>query len=104
MVTTAVNASLLPLYGAYLAEVEGELRAEGFQGDLFLMQSSGNVARPAALVRRPVVTLNSGPAGGAVAAAGLARRLGRTAAVACDIGGTSTDTTRLARLPGSLEG
>jgi len=95
MVTTAVNASLLPLFGEYLAQVEDELRKLGFGGDLFLMQSSGGVARPAALVRRPVVTLNSGPVGGAVAAAALARRLGRPAAIACDIGGTSTDTTVL---------
>lgn len=95
MVTTAVNASLMPLFGEYLAEVEDELRELGFGGDLFLMQSSGGVGRPAALVRRPVVTLNSGPVGGAVAAAMLARRLGRAAAIACDIGGTSTDTTVL---------
>jgi N-methylhydantoinase A len=95
MVTTAINASLLPLFGAYLAEVEDELRRSGFKGTLFLMQSSGSVASPASLAGRPIVTLNSGPVGGAVAAAALARRLGREAAIACDIGGTSTDTTVL---------
>jgi N-methylhydantoinase A len=93
MVTTAVNASLMPLYGSYLRSVEAELAARGFAGELLLMQSNGGVARPAALAPRPVSTLNSGPVGGAVAAAWLARQLERRHVVACDIGGTSTDTT-----------
>jgi N-methylhydantoinase A len=40
-----------------------------------------------------VLTLRSGPVGGAVAAARLARALERRAVIACDIGGTSCDTT-----------
>jgi N-methylhydantoinase A len=83
----------MPLYGSYLRSVEDELAARGFEGELLLMQSNGGVARPEALVPRPVLTLNSGPVGGAVAAAWLARRLERRHVVACDIGGTSTDTT-----------
>ena len=93
MVTVAVNASLMPVYSAYLAGVEDELRAAGFSGELFLMQSHGGVARPASLVSRPVFTLNGGPVGGAVAAAWLAQQLERRNVLACDIGGTSTDTT-----------
>jgi N-methylhydantoinase A len=93
MVTTAVNASLLPLLSHYLATVESELAALGFQGELMLMQSNGGIVEPDALVPRPVLTLRSGPVGGAVAAARLSRALGRRAVVACDIGGTSCDTT-----------
>jgi N-methylhydantoinase A len=93
MVTTAVNASLLPLLGDYLRTVEDELAALGFRGELQLMQSHGGVARPSAVAIRPILTMRSGPVGGAVAAAQLARRLERKAIVACDIGGTSCDTT-----------
>jgi N-methylhydantoinase A len=39
-----------------------------------------------------VLTLRSGPVGGAVAASFLARRLSRPRVISCDIGGTSCDT------------
>jgi N-methylhydantoinase A len=93
MVTTAVNASLLPLLSGYLDTVAGELSELGFRGELMLMQSHGGIAHPHTLAPRPVLTLRSGPVGGAVAAARLARALERRAVLACDIGGTSTDTT-----------
>lgn len=93
MVTTAVNASLLPLLGRYLDTVANELSELGFRGELMLMQSHGGIAHPRTLAPRPVLTLRSGPVGGAVAASQLARALGRRAVISCDIGGTSCDTT-----------
>jgi N-methylhydantoinase A len=93
MVTTAVNASLLPLLSRYLDTVASELSELGFRGELMLMQSHGGIAHPDTLAPRPVLTLRSGPVGGAVAAARLAQALERRAVLACDIGGTSTDTT-----------
>lgn len=93
MVTTAVNASLLPLLSRYLDTVESELSDLGFRGELMLMQSHGGIAHPHTVAPQPVLTLRSGPVGGAVAAARLAQALERRAVLACDIGGTSTDTT-----------
>lgn len=93
MVTTAVNASLLPVFGGYLETVEDRLRAGGFAGELLLMQSHGGVSGPDQLRERPVFTLRGGPVGGAVAAAFLARALDRPQVVSCDIGGTSCDTS-----------
>jgi N-methylhydantoinase A len=92
MVTTAVNASLLPVLGGYLQSVDERLRDHGFHGRLLLMQSHGGVSGPDALRDLPVLTLRGGPVGGAVAASFLARRLERPRAISCDIGGTSCDT------------
>ena len=92
MVTTAVNASLLPVLGGYLHSVDERLEEQGFRGRLLLMQSHGGVSGPEQLRDLPVLTLRSGPVGGAVAASFLARRLSRPRVISCDIGGTSCDT------------
>ena len=92
MVTTAVNASLLPVLGGYLHSVDNRLGEHGFRGRLLLMQSHGGVSGPERLRDLPVLTLRSGPVGGAVAASFLARRLSRPLVISCDIGGTSCDT------------
>jgi N-methylhydantoinase A len=92
MVTTAVNASLLPVFGGYLHSVDDRLAEHGFRGRLLLMQSHGGVSGPEQLRDLPVLTLRSGPVGGAVAASFLARRLSRPLVISCDIGGTSCDT------------
>ena len=92
MVTTAVNASLLPVLGGYLHSVDERLEGHGFRGRLLLMQSHGGVSGPEQLRDLPVLTLRSGPVGGAVAASFLARRLSRPRVISCDIGGTSCDT------------
>ena len=92
MVTTAVNASLLPVLGGYLHSVDARLDQHGFRGRLLLMQSHGGVSGPEQLRELPVLTLRSGPVGGSVAASFLGRRLSRTRVISCDIGGTSCDT------------
>ena len=92
MVTTAVNASLMPLMKDYLVNVEKELRTQGFRGVLYLMQSHGGIALPAVLKEKPILTLRSGPVAGVVATNQLGRILKRRRVISCDIGGTSTDT------------
>jgi N-methylhydantoinase A len=92
METTAVNASLLPVLGEYLHSVDERLEERGFRGRLLLMQSHGGVSGPEQLRDLPVLTLRSGPVGGAVAASFLARKLSRPRVISCDIGGTSCDT------------
>lgn len=93
MVTTAVNASLMPLMKNYVVNLEKELRAHGFRGVLYLMQSHGGIALPAVLRERPILTLRSGPVAGVVATNRLGHTLKRRRLISCDIGGTSTDTS-----------
>jgi N-methylhydantoinase A len=55
------------------------------------MQSSGGITALAAAAREPVRTVLSGPAGGLVGAAAMARRSGFPRVLSFDMGGTSTD-------------
>src|SRR5438270_6546637 len=93
MVTTAVNASLMPVMTDYLATVEDELNAMGFRGSLLLMQSHGGVAAPKVLKERPILTLRGGPVAGVVATNILGKSLGKKRLISCDIGGTSCETS-----------
>jgi N-methylhydantoinase A len=55
------------------------------------MTSSGGVATTTEVIGRPIATLLSGPAAGAVGAAMIAQHAGITSVLTCDGGGTSTD-------------
>ena len=87
--TACVDAYLTPLLRDYLAELARDLPGSRIR----LMQSSGGLI-DAARFRGPAAIL-SGPAGGVVAAAHVARAVGADEAVAFDMGGTSTDVSRV---------
>ncbi len=88
-VTTCANAYVQPLMGSYLARLESELRAAGFTGALRLMHSAGGLVSVEAARRFPIRLLESGPAGGALAAALLGARAGHAELLAFDMGGTT---------------
>ena len=85
--TTALNAYLMPVVNRYLDQVETQLQA--YPPTLQIMQSNGGVMTAAHARRRPVHMIESGPAAGALAAAGLAREIGLSQTVAFDMGGTT---------------
>jgi N-methylhydantoinase A len=58
---------------------------------IFVMQSSGGITALASAAREPVRTVLSGPAGGVIGAAAMARRGGYERIITFDMGGTSTD-------------
>lgn len=88
--TTAVaNAFVGPIVTGYLADLEARLRSYGFGGRLLLMQGNGGLVRPEQLM--PISTVQSGPAGGMLAAAYLGGRLGHDRLITTDMGGTSFD-------------
>jgi N-methylhydantoinase A len=89
--TTAANASLGPLAGQYLQDLEQQLRVRGLRVPLLSTTSAGGVATAAALAGHPVATLLSGPASGVVAGAIAGTRLGRGNVLTMDVGGTSFD-------------
>ena len=91
--TTVLNALLMPVVRIYLERLETGLRDAGLEARLYLVQSNGGVTTPAQAARLPVRLLLSGPSGGAVAAAALARTLGQPNLVAVDMGGTSFDVS-----------
>ena len=91
--TTAANAYVGPALDRYLSSIETALVERGFAGRLYIMQSNGGVAAPEVVRRRPVAVLNSGPAGGPVAALWYGRQLGYENVISIDMGGTSFDVS-----------
>jgi N-methylhydantoinase A len=90
--TTLVDAAVKPRVSRYLAGVAAGLRDLRDGGvPLHVMTSSGGVATADEVIGRPIATVLSGPAAGAVGAAMVAHRAGVTAVLTCDGGGTSTD-------------
>lgn len=89
--TTVLNALLRPVISGYLTRVAGRLAAAGITAPLYLVQSNGGVTSPTDAARMPARLLLSGPAGGAMAMAALARRHDRANLVGFDMGGTSSD-------------
>jgi N-methylhydantoinase A len=90
--TTAIDASLKPLMQRHLREMESDLRAAGFSGELLIGTSGGGCQHVTEVVGRPVTMLKSGPAMAPVAgkAYTIIEDLGRDAIV-CDTGGTTFD-------------
>ena len=100
--TVVVNAYLQPVMQRYLESLEARARAwSGFHPDgstrIFVMQSSGGITALRSAVREPVRTVLSGPAGGVVGAAAMARRSGCQRIISFDMGGTSTDVALVDR-------
>jgi N-methylhydantoinase A len=91
--TTVVNAAIAPTVQSYLAELSDQLAARGVGTTVHIMQSNGGMTTAARAREQPVNTLLSGPVGGAIAAANLARRAGYSSAIAVDMGGTSFDVS-----------
>ena len=90
--TTAIDASLKPLMQHHLREMESDLRATGFSGELLIGTSGGGCQHVSEVVGRPVTMLKSGPAMAPVAGKAYVtiEDLGRDAIV-CDTGGTTFD-------------
>ena len=84
--TVVINAYLQPVMQRYLENL-----AKRISGAIFVMQSSGGITALKTAAREPVRTVLSGPAGGVVGAAAMARRSGFEKVISFDIGGTSSD-------------
>ncbi|MEV5741365.1 hydantoinase/oxoprolinase family protein [Microbispora rosea] len=103
--TTVVDAFVRHRMGPYLHNLDHELRARGFAGELLVTRSGGGALALAEAAARPFETILSGPVAGAAATARLAASLGPSlgmgTAVAADVGGTSFDTALIedGRLP-----
>lgn len=87
--TTAANAFVQPQVATYLDRLETGLAALGLTAPVFMFLSNGGLCHLDLARRFPIRLVESGPAGGAVFAAGLARELGEEAILAFDMGGTT---------------
>lgn len=89
--TTVLNAYLLPITRRYLDSLAARLAEAYGPVDLRIMQTSGGALTAEAGRQRAVNMVNSGPAGGALAAALFGRLTGDDKVVGVDMGGTSFD-------------
>jgi len=87
--TTLCNAYVQARVDGYLGRLERELHGAGFRGAFFLMQSSGGLVQTSTAREFPVRILESGPAGGALAAGHVGRLARRPQLLSFDMGGTT---------------
>ena len=87
--TVVANAYIKPLMKSYLGRLEGRLRDEDVDCNVFLMHSGGGIISLESAADFPVRLVESGPAGGAVFAANIAARYGLGKVLSFDMGGTT---------------
>ena len=87
--TACANAYLQPLIGSYLGKLARELEQSSFRCPMLLMTSGGGITTVETAIRFPVRLVESGPAGGAIFAACIARQHGLDHVVSFDMGGTT---------------
>jgi N-methylhydantoinase A len=92
-VTTALNAYLGPRVIAYAHRLQQTLREMGYRKDLLFSHCLGGLTSLAEVEATPLVTLDSGPAGGVLGAAFFARLYGKGEVICSDMGGTSFDVS-----------
>ena len=87
--TTAANAYVQPLIAGYLGRLQAGLHAMGLQAPVFMMLSGGGLTTLDTARRFPIRLVESGPAGGAIFAADIARQCGLDQVLSFDMGGTT---------------
>ena len=87
--TTVANAYVQPAMARYLRGLADGLRAIGISGPLFLMLSGGGLTTVETACRFPIRLVESGPAGGAIFSASIARQCGIANVLSFDMGGTT---------------
>ncbi|WP_421994386.1 hydantoinase/oxoprolinase family protein [Reyranella sp.] len=87
--TAVANAYVQPVMDRYLGRLDTALRAKGVACPLFLITSGGGLAALETARKFPIRLVESGPAGGAILAAALARQCGLDKVLSFDMGGTT---------------
>lgn len=92
--STAIDTSLAPLMRRHLSELETDLAAAGFAGQLLVSTSIGGVMHIDDAVKRPIYLTKSGPSMAPIAGHlyAAAEGLGDSVIV-CDAGGTTFDVS-----------
>jgi N-methylhydantoinase A len=87
--TVCANAYVQPMMADYLLRLQVRLREMGAACPVFMIHSGGGLISVETAAAFPVRLVESGPAGGAIFAADIARRFGLSHVVSYDMGGTT---------------
>ncbi|MGE5340926.1 MAG: hydantoinase/oxoprolinase family protein [Candidatus Omnitrophota bacterium] len=86
---TILNSALQPVISDYVNNLKDTLTGKKF----YIIQSNGGILSPDRVIKEPIHTIVSGPAGGVIAAKKIAELSGEHNLVTLDMGGTSTDVS-----------
>ena len=89
LTTATANAYVRPLMARYLNNLETRLSKIGIVSPVLLMTSGGGLTTLETAARFPIRLVESGPAGGAILATGIAADLDLKKAISFDMGGTT---------------
>ncbi len=87
--TTCANAYVQPVMAGYLNRLDARLKSIGLRCPVYLMTSGGALCTLEMGAAEPVRLVESGPAGGAILARGIAQSCGADRALSFDMGGTT---------------
>ena len=87
--TVCANAYVRPQMESYLGRLQTRLKEMGAACPVFMIHSGGGLIGVETAAEFPVRLVESGPAGGAIFAADVARRFGLEKVVSYDMGGTT---------------
>ena len=87
--TAVLSAYVQPTADRYLTNLNDSLKAGGFDGSLYIMQSNCGIDTVESTRQTPITMIESGPASGVWGAAELGRVLDVPNVLALDIGGTT---------------
>lgn len=91
--TTIINAYIAPIVKKYLNILEEKMKENGFDKDIYIMQSNGGVMTSKIAKQLPLQTLMSGPVGGTIGGVNLTNLTGEQNLICVDMGGTSFDVS-----------
>ncbi|MBI2917559.1 MAG: hydantoinase/oxoprolinase family protein [Chloroflexi bacterium] len=103
MVTTTLSAYLRPRVVEYLERLEGRLRELGYSQRLLLSHCMGGLTTVDEVRTKPLLTLDSGPAGGVLGLQFFSRQYGEPNIIGTDMGGTSFDVALIEKGEAALE-
>jgi len=87
--TAVVNAYVGPPVKAYIGALAERLKAQGIDGRLLVMQSSGGILDAPTVMEQPARIVECGPAAGVIGAARVAAAAGLPDVLTLDMGGTT---------------
>ncbi len=90
---TVLTAGLGTIISNYAQSLLDTVEGKNEEKAVFIMQANGGIIGARQVGRRPILTLTSGTAAGAIGGAYLAEQSGFKKVITFDIGGTSTDMT-----------
>ena len=91
VVSTALNSYIGPIVGDYLVRLEQRLQTNGLTCSLLVMQANGGLTTVDAVLGRPLLTVDSGPAGGVLGGRFASSIIGHQNIICADVGGTTFD-------------